>query len=755
MKTPVSPALALLLLIGTHLVAQAEEFVEARITRIKNQVEVINVADPSAKPAQAKLDEILSGQNGLRTGRKSRAELTFNDDTIARVGANTLFSFKEGQREVLLGRGTLLFQCPKNKGGMKITSAAISASITGTTGIVQTNARSYSKFIIMEGQARVFLNNRLGESVLVGPGKMLIMPPNARSIPQPVDIDVQKLFETSGLVQDMGEDSAGEDEGGTGGTPDTGTSNTQNQDEGGTPTTGGGDTGLDVDNIESSINEQKQLIRNGVLAETPLSIRGDGTELVFEFDAAESVENDKTQTNTADTNTANPESTVNNDPKLPTNPVNISINDNAVWRLVPERATIGGGTFKGATYRSGNTDLLLTDWLFGSTSQFDRDVEFDDDPEDFDHESVVGFKFSDVSITNGLGDIVELGANEAMGIVSERNITITNFDDVNEIGGDIGFFAQNGYISAHNVMYDANNTSLILYARGPSGNLTLDGYSYLRHFNHFEAIAQGNMIIGDHTNSTTIVANYVESGNNASTADFYAGGTIKFDYAHIDAGTDGYPDRPGDIEIESRKTDLASNQISIEIGSSAQIRALADSLSSSRSGEVRVRAESGKIYVNGTVEAWSSNNGEGMIDIRNNGPSGVIEIGEYASLSANIMKIGALGSSGQVIIRNGLSANHTLKIYGGTGGRVLFDPVSASMTLGGSAASKVVRAGTVEVANGKTVVVNGGALQIYTNNAHWNNGANTTGGDGGGYGTITAPSSSASLAGNASQAPGF
>ncbi|MDQ3626248.1 MAG: FecR family protein [Verrucomicrobiota bacterium] len=75
----------------------------------------------------------------VRTGVESRTELTFADQTLARLGANTIFSFDEGTRSMDLGGGAMLLRVPKDAGGAKITTAAVTAAITGTTVLLEYN----------------------------------------------------------------------------------------------------------------------------------------------------------------------------------------------------------------------------------------------------------------------------------------------------------------------------------------------------------------------------------------------------------------------------------------------------------------------------------------------------------------------------------------------------------------------------------------------------------------------------------------
>ena len=76
-------------------------------------------------------DEVRNG-TAVRTVIESRAELTFTDQTLARLGANTIFSFDKGthRRDSAAARS---LRVPKDAGGAQINTAAVTAAITGTT----------------------------------------------------------------------------------------------------------------------------------------------------------------------------------------------------------------------------------------------------------------------------------------------------------------------------------------------------------------------------------------------------------------------------------------------------------------------------------------------------------------------------------------------------------------------------------------------------------------------------------------------
>lgn len=171
---------------------------EARVTQVVKDVKLLS---SQAEPRPASLSDTVRGDTAIRTGAESRAELTFGDLTIARLGANTIFSFNEGSRTVDLGNGAILLRVPKGSGGAKIQTAAVTAAITGTTVIVEYHPKSYAKYLVLEGTMRIYLKGITGESILLNPGQMLIVKPNATRLPQPVDFDLARLLQTSLFIR--------------------------------------------------------------------------------------------------------------------------------------------------------------------------------------------------------------------------------------------------------------------------------------------------------------------------------------------------------------------------------------------------------------------------------------------------------------------------------------------------------------------------------------------------------------------------
>jgi hypothetical protein len=176
--------------------AAADTLRTANVTAVFNDVQVYPGSGASHLAA---IGEKVALPSSVQTGRRSRTELIFNDNTITRLGQNSIFSFREGGRNVELKQGSVLLQIPKNVGGATIRTATVTAAITGTTVMFEYSPGQWIKLITLEGTQKLSIKGSK-TSVSVPAGKMIIMHPNATVIPEPVTIDIAKLVTTSPLA---------------------------------------------------------------------------------------------------------------------------------------------------------------------------------------------------------------------------------------------------------------------------------------------------------------------------------------------------------------------------------------------------------------------------------------------------------------------------------------------------------------------------------------------------------------------------
>ncbi len=195
------------LLIGSLLLAStallhADALTESTFTEVVHSVEVISGPGKTATPA--KLNDVFKAPSLVRTGVSSRAELTAPDQTLTRVGANTVFSFAPSGREIDLAQGSVLFHSPSGRGGGTIKSGGASAAVSGTTLIVATtpvtqpDEKNGFKVILLEGKGTVTLGN--GRMRNLKAGQMVFVLPNHSDFGPLLNINLGKLVAGSALV---------------------------------------------------------------------------------------------------------------------------------------------------------------------------------------------------------------------------------------------------------------------------------------------------------------------------------------------------------------------------------------------------------------------------------------------------------------------------------------------------------------------------------------------------------------------------
>src|ERR1035438_2418971 len=177
--------------------SRAIDLKQSKVTQVVNDVQIISAADQKQKSAA--VNDNFSMPDILRTGAASRAELVAPDETVTRVGANTVFSFDPANRTIDLKQGSLLFHAPHGKGGGTIHTGSATASVLGTTIIVVTTRNNALKVIDLEGQAEIrFLN---GLRQILDPGQMTYVLPGANQLAPVIVFRLDELTFNSLLVK--------------------------------------------------------------------------------------------------------------------------------------------------------------------------------------------------------------------------------------------------------------------------------------------------------------------------------------------------------------------------------------------------------------------------------------------------------------------------------------------------------------------------------------------------------------------------
>lgn len=184
-------------LLAFGLKMAAADLSRSTFTQVVNDVSILDAKTQGA--IRAKLNDVLQAPDRVRTGPQSRAELRAPDDTITRVGANTVFSFDSAGRSMNLEKGSLLFHSPTGKGGGTVKTGRASAAVLGTTIVLVATADGGFKGIVLEGRGQFTLAS--GASRKLNAGQAVYVLPGNKSFSPTLDINLSKLVSESGLVK--------------------------------------------------------------------------------------------------------------------------------------------------------------------------------------------------------------------------------------------------------------------------------------------------------------------------------------------------------------------------------------------------------------------------------------------------------------------------------------------------------------------------------------------------------------------------
>lgn len=693
------PLAAALSLVGS---LQAGPLKRAEFTRVVNDVKTL---PEQQQPQTAKVGDVIAGRTAVTTGAQSRAELRFQDNTLTRLGSNSVFNMEQGTRNVDLKQGVMLMQVPKQMGGAKVRTAAVTAAVTGTTIMIEYQPDGYVKMIVLEGEMDVFLNDQPSTFRSIKAGDMIIMKPDATFIPEPVQVDLERLKKTSKLTND-------EEFGDLG-----------NQDE-----------------LNQADQQQAEQKNDGELIETALVIPGRGTEVVVDVDQLARVignisVNPVTTTPPTQTPDVTPPGTL---PGKFGKPGTLGgglavIDSNTEVVTDPTIKTRFNGTVatgEGKVYRP-STDGGVGSYLFNQTTNRTDSADLGTVP-NVDRElrklgSFGAFKFQDLRIVDQ-PDVNTVNGPVNLMLASMTDITLSDFDPTDSNGSPSGYWNMDrnletlrslALIAYHDIDWQSGFTlagsdqTVLLYTQTQevisvgegsytTGDITIQaGFSpavSLQDGSFFASSArdlniQTDLGQGAVVNQQTVAPGVIEAADVKLSAkrnvNIGSGATIKAkNTMHVRAGA------------------------SLNISDSAQLRRLSnaaplDILLAAESGNVNINGVSGRpVTIDGYVVGIES--AAGSVNIN------------YANISADFLRARTLSPTGQLLIGNStLSATSGIRLYAeGSSGAVRF---VGNSTLAGAA---ILAGKTVQVDNGVVVnVTQPNNLHVHADNHNYNNGS--------------------------------
>ena len=127
-------------------IAQAQSVLEsAEIYKVRNQVDLSRQNQPAWNPA--KLGDKIIPQDAIRTGANSRADLIFNEGTLVRTGAGSIFRFPPGTRDFELTSGAALVMIRPGQGASSLSTPEAKIETKGTALFLQHDPQSNASLI--------------------------------------------------------------------------------------------------------------------------------------------------------------------------------------------------------------------------------------------------------------------------------------------------------------------------------------------------------------------------------------------------------------------------------------------------------------------------------------------------------------------------------------------------------------------------------------------------------------------------------
>ncbi len=433
-----SGALVVLFFVGVAPTAIAAE-PKPKQARVSQVIQDVRLLEAHGAPRPAAVNDKITQEMGVRTGAQSRAELIFADLTLTRLGANTIFSFKQGARELDLTSGAVLLQVPPNQAAVKVNTSAVTAAVTGGTAMLTTGPPT--KFMVLEGTGLFYPVGHPERAVTVRSGEMMMMTTAGRRMTKPEKFDVKLVVETSGLIKDF----------------------------------------PPLENLPLILTVVDQQIAEQQLAgATSQPLARNLVDLIGTTDQntnANPVVLVRNSTPTSPPLTSTPPPPTPSvtpmkfgTPATITSPNPYVITSGTVITTDPS-ITTNGVTDYGKIYRGQSIDGAASAWAFGSTSAFDTASGFDDLIGD---NSGAAFKFTALQLT-GNPAIDTTNGEINLGLIAVNGITSGGPGGVLTFAGISGLLlaTQDGPITLGSEISFSGLHDLTIYARGSNSDVTL------------------------------------------------------------------------------------------------------------------------------------------------------------------------------------------------------------------------------------------------------------------------------------------
>ena len=169
------------------------------VSFLKNSVYKID----STNKVTATLNDKVESNTQVGTGEQSMCELSLDDKSVTRIGANAVFTFVEQERLVKCDKGTFLVSKDPETETMTVTTGSVTAAVNGST--VMFDVRGDATHVaVAETTTGVVVTDKNGKSMTLQSGEGISATPSGMASAAPKSVDVKDLTSSSPLFTEAG-----------------------------------------------------------------------------------------------------------------------------------------------------------------------------------------------------------------------------------------------------------------------------------------------------------------------------------------------------------------------------------------------------------------------------------------------------------------------------------------------------------------------------------------------------------------------
>ena len=140
----------------------------------------------------ATLNDKVESNTQVGTGEQSMCELSLDDKSVTRIGANAVFTFVEQERLVKCDKGTFLVSKDPETETMTVTTGSVTAAVNGST--VMFDVRGDATHVaVAETTTGVVVTDKNGKSITLQSGEGISATPAGMASATPRSVDVKDL----------------------------------------------------------------------------------------------------------------------------------------------------------------------------------------------------------------------------------------------------------------------------------------------------------------------------------------------------------------------------------------------------------------------------------------------------------------------------------------------------------------------------------------------------------------------------------